>query len=80
VQAYLGSGDRLSDIINLRQARKQRQRKQADADAAANRTRHGMTRLQKERAQKEADRRQRLLDGKRLGTTDGSDGSAGDAG
>ncbi len=70
----------VGDIINLRQARKQQKRKRAEAKAAANRTQHGLTRLQRTQQKNETDRRQRLLDGKKMDSGNGSEGDSGSSG
>ncbi len=56
----------MADIVNLKQARKEKARREHDLDAAANRRRFGRT-----KAEKLADRRadadaRQTLDGKRL--------------
>ncbi|TVV74060.1 DUF4169 family protein [Sphingomonas solaris] len=53
----------MGDIINLRQARKQRARDGARVQAAANRALHGRTKAEKAAEAKDQDRQQRLLDG-----------------
>jgi hypothetical protein len=56
----------MADIINLRQVRKQRARAAEDAQAAANRQRHGRTKGERRAAETEDERRRRDLEGKRL--------------
>lgn len=53
----------MAEIINLRMARKARQRDAAQADAAANRARHGQTSGERARAAQEAERLARRVDG-----------------
>lgn len=56
----------MGDVINLRSARKQRDRAAREAEAAANRSRFGRTKGQKLKDADEAARARRDLDGKRL--------------
>jgi predicted nucleic acid-binding protein len=61
----------MAEIVNLRQARKQRARREAEDAAGANRAKHGRTRAEREaEARREAERR-RLLDSARLDPTKG---------
>jgi hypothetical protein len=53
----------MAEIVNLRQARKAKQRAADTAQAAANRARHGVTKAERLRVQDEADRIARTLDG-----------------
>jgi hypothetical protein len=55
----------MAEIINLRLARKAKQRAQAQQQAAANRSSHGETRGEKLRRRQEAERLTRTLDGAR---------------
>lgn len=55
----------MAEIINLRQARKAKQRDAAVKQAAANRSRHGETKGEKLRRQQEAGRLARTVDGAR---------------
>ncbi|MCX7360727.1 MAG: DUF4169 family protein [Alphaproteobacteria bacterium] len=56
----------MADVINLRQARKEKARRARDGEAAANRTRFGRTKAEKV-ADKDADERsRRALESKRL--------------
>lgn len=55
----------MAEIINLRLARKAKQRDAAASEAAANRSRHGETKGEKLRRQQEADRLARVVDGAR---------------
>ncbi|GGY94126.1 DUF4169 family protein [Novosphingobium colocasiae] len=53
----------MAEIINLRQARKSKQRKDAADAAATNRAKHSVTKAQRALAAGEAARTDRLLDG-----------------
>lgn len=64
-------------VINLNRVRKQRKRAAEAARADENRTRHGRTGAEKARARQEAETRERLLDGKSMGTGDGSSEQSG---
>ena len=64
----------MADIVNFRRARKDKQRRERDARADANRRRFGRTRVEKAADEDAADRRRRTLDGKRLEPTDGKGG------
>lgn len=55
----------MAEIINLRSARKARDRAARSAAADANRIAHGRTRAEKQAARDEAARQARLLDGVR---------------
>ena len=55
----------MAEIINLRQARKVRQRQADSALAAANRARHGRTRAERQRDLAEAERLERTVAGAR---------------
>ena len=61
----------MAEIINLRQVRKAKARDAAQAQAAANRARHGTGKGERLRARQEAQRTERTLDGARL--TDSKD-------
>lgn len=65
----------MAEIVNLRQARKRRQRAIAEAAAADNRAVHGRTRAQRLGDDAERARQARLLDGARLDSAklDGED-------
>lgn len=65
-------------VINLNKVRKQRKRAADAAKAEQNRVRHGRTGAEKARARQEAETRVRVLDGKSMGTGDGSSGQTGD--
>ncbi|MBA5777779.1 DUF4169 family protein [Stappia sp. F7233] len=54
-----------ADIINLRQARKAKARKDSDGRAAENRVRFGRTKAEKQREAAEESIKERLLDGHR---------------
>lgn len=55
----------MAEVINLRSARKARARKDAEAQASANRARFGRTKGEKARDRLESERAERLLDGAR---------------
>lgn len=63
----------MAEIINLRQARKAKQRDAAANQAAANRSLHGETKGEKLRRQREADRLTRTVDGAKRQDTKGDD-------
>ncbi len=52
----------MGEIVNLRQARKAKQRQDEAAKAGANRARHGRTAADRERQRMLAEQAQRLLD------------------
>ena len=56
----------MTRIVNLRQARKARDRSEAESKAAANRALHGRTKAQKQADKAEQDRLARMVDGARL--------------
>jgi hypothetical protein len=56
----------MAEIINLRRARKERQRRDKETEADANRRRFGRTRAEKANDEDAARRRDRTLAGKRL--------------
>jgi hypothetical protein len=56
----------MTQIVNLRQARKRKQRADQDQQAAENRAKFGRTKGDKKRAAAEADRDSRHLDQARL--------------
>ena len=58
-------GNALGDIINLREARKARARRERERQGAENRVRHGQTKAERHRMATEDDRSQRTLDGHR---------------
>jgi hypothetical protein len=53
----------MSEIVNLRQARKQAVCKAAEAEAAANRAKHGMSKEERKKVAAERERLRRELDG-----------------
>lgn len=56
----------MADIVNLRQFRKQRRRREAEEAAADNRVRHGTTKAAREKLRRESEKAAKDLDGKRL--------------
>lgn len=60
----------MAEIVNLRRVRRSRDRAAAEAQAAANRARHGRTRGERKADTTEAAHRDRTLDGAKL-TGDG---------
>jgi hypothetical protein len=56
----------MADIVNLRRARKDKVKREHEAEADANRRRFGRTRAEKEADKDTAERAARLIDGKRL--------------
>jgi len=56
----------MTDIVNLRHARKAKAKREREAEADANRRRFGRTRAEKDTDKDTADRAVRLIDGKRL--------------
>ena len=58
------------EIVNLRRARKTRERAAAAETAAANRAKHGRTKAERASGTIEAGRSERLLDGHRLAARD----------
>jgi hypothetical protein len=66
----------MNEVVNLRRARKLKQREAAEAKAAANRLTHGQTKAQKKLKQAEQDASERHLDGhKRTPNEPGREGS-----
>lgn len=61
----------MADVINLRQARKARDRKLAEQAAAEARALHGRTKSQRKLEQGEAERLDRAVDQAKLDTPDG---------
>ena len=55
----------MADIVNLNKARKAAKRREAEAEAAANRVKHGRTGPEKENDRREEARRRALLEGAR---------------
>ena len=58
----------MGEVVNLRMAKKARKRKDADAQAKANRAKHGRTKSDRIRQQQEESRIDRNLDGAKLET------------
>lgn len=56
----------MSDVVNLRRARKSRERRREEANAANNRTAFGMTKAERRRLDNEREKTGRNLDGHRL--------------
>ena len=56
----------MAEVINLRLARKAKQRTDKAREAEANRAKFGQTKAQKTLRQQESDRAERLLDGAKL--------------
>ncbi len=62
----------MGEIVNLRRARKGKERQRKEAEAAANRVAFGLTKAVKERTRAESDLAERRLEAHRLvGPTDG---------
>jgi len=65
-----------ADIVNLRRARKAKQRHEAEGEAAANRIKFGRAKAERKASEAERDRAARSLDGVRRhdgSATEGSD-------
>ena len=60
----------MGDVVNLRQFRKVRQRKESERQADANRLTFGRTKLEREMSQTERDRNAQRLDGHKLEVPD----------
>jgi Domain of unknown function (DUF4169) len=56
----------MGDVVNLRRARKSRERRREEANAAQNRVAFGMTKAQRRQLDSERDKSERSLDGRRL--------------
>ena len=56
----------MGDIVNLRRARKTRERRREEANAAQNRIAFGMTKAERRRLDNEREKGERALDGHRL--------------
>jgi hypothetical protein len=56
----------MAEIVNLRRARKDKVRREREAEADTNRRRFGRTRAEKDADRDTAERAVRLIDGKRL--------------
>ncbi len=63
-----------AELINLRRARKQKQRADKAVDAATNRMSHGRTRSERDADMLERKRTDRMLDGHILTGAQGGDG------
>ena len=63
----------MAEIVNLNKARKQRERAEREAQAAANRVRHGRTRGERVRDAKEAEDLARAQRGSELNRSPGGD-------
>ena len=53
----------MGDVVNLRAARKAKDRDEAQAQAAANRARHGRTKSERLKERQDHARQERLIDG-----------------
>ena len=60
----------MGEIVNLRRARKGRERKRREAEAAENRVLFGMTKDERRRLTAERERAERGLEGHRLAPSD----------
>ncbi|QQP90971.1 DUF4169 family protein [Skermanella sp. TT6] len=56
----------MGDVVNLNRFRKAREKSEREAQAAANRAKHGRTREQRAREKDEAARRAKDLEGKKI--------------
>ena len=56
----------MAEIVNLRRARKDKERQQRESEAAANRRRFGRTKAEKAADKDAQDRSQREVDGKKI--------------
>lgn len=56
----------MAEVVNLRQFRKQQQRREAEKAAETNRARHGSSKAEREKQRRESEKARRDLDGKRL--------------
>ncbi len=63
----------MGDVVNLNHYRKRRERLRAEGRGAENRARKGRTKLERDTATNEAERRQRKLDGKRIERSPGDE-------
>ncbi|MGG5811810.1 DUF4169 family protein [Falsiroseomonas sp. CW058] len=61
----------MGDPVNLNKARKARDRAMREAEAAANRAKHGRSKAEKANDRREEERRRALLDGARKEETPG---------
>jgi Domain of unknown function (DUF4169) len=60
----------MSDVVNLRTARKRAKRLQAELEAAANRLAHGRTKAERTQTRARNDKSERSLDQHRIATGD----------
>lgn len=60
----------MAEIVNLRRARKDKARRDAEVAAAANRASHGRTPAERKRDEAEARRLAKIVDGARLSSAD----------
>ncbi|MGO9422878.1 DUF4169 family protein [Roseiarcus sp.] len=60
----------MGDLVNLRQARKRREREREASAAAENRAVHGMTRAERQKAEREREKAARSLDSHKLDRSD----------
>ena len=60
----------MGDIVNLRRARKGRERRREEAEAAENRVLFGMTKAERRRTESERDKAERGLDALKLARPD----------
>jgi Domain of unknown function (DUF4169) len=61
----------MAPVVNLRTARKQAKRRQAEREAAANRLIHGRSKAERNLTRSKSDKVQRSLDQHRIETGDG---------
>ena len=60
----------MGDLVNLRRARKRKDRRREEADAAANRLLFGMTKAERRALEAERTKAERALDGRRIAPAD----------
>lgn len=65
----------MSEIVNLRQARKRAEREKRETAAAVNRTKFGQTKAERVAAKSEAEKRRALLDGAKREDSPRSEGA-----
>lgn len=63
----------MTEVINLRQKRKEKDRAEKDKQAAANRAKHGRTKEQRLKQEAEKARNTRHVDGHKLGKDEEAD-------
>ncbi len=61
----------MGDLVNLRRARKRKERLRDEADAAANRVLFGMTKAERRALEAERTKAERELDARRIAPPDG---------